>query len=337
MPVEEIPLDPDRPIIDPHLHLWEIMPAPGAPQMAQRFLLHELLETLEASGHNLTHTVFVECHQMYRLDGPEELRSLGETEFANGAAAMSASGSYGPCRVAHRIVGTADLRLGERVKPVLEAHVARAGERFRGIRMNTAFSEAGLFGFPSDPSIRGILADPRFREGAQVLAEMDLSLDVWCVHTQIDELIALADALPGLTIVLDHVGTPESQGIWAGREEDARAHWAGRIAELARRPNVLVKLGGLGMNISAQIGANKQAAPSEELAAKWRPYIEICIDAFTPDRAMFESNFPPDNDSGSYGATWNAFKLIARECSEEEKDQLFRRTAARTYRIDIGD
>ena len=169
MPVEEIPLDPDRPIIDPHLHLWEIMPAPGAPQMAQRFLLHELLETLEASGHNLTHTVFVECHQMYRLDGPEELRSLGETEFANGAAAMSASGSYGPCRVAHRIVGTADLRLGERVKPVLEAHVARAGERFRGIRMNTAFSEAGLFGFPSDPSIRGILADPRFREGAQVL------------------------------------------------------------------------------------------------------------------------------------------------------------------------
>ena len=335
MPIEEPPLDPARPIIDPHLHLWEILPEPGAPQAAQRFLLHELLETVSASGHNVTHTVFVECHQMYRQDGPEELRSLGETEFANGIAAMSTSGNYGECRVAHRIVGTADLRLGEKVRPVLEQHVARAGGRFRGIRMNTAFSEAGLFGFPCDPAIRGIVSDPRFHEGARVLAEMNLSLDVWCVHTQLGELIALADALPQLTIVLDHVGTPESQGDWAGREGEARADWAGRIAELARRPNVLVKLGGLGMNVAGQLGADKQHASSRDLAERWAPYIETCIEAFTPDRAMFESNFPPDNDAGTYGATWNAFKLIALDFSDEEKDQLFRRTAARTYRIDV--
>lgn len=330
---EESPIEPERPIIDPHLHLWEILPAPGSPQLPQVFLLPELLQTLEASGHKVTHTVFVECHQMYRHDGPEELQPVGETEFANGAAAMAASGKYGPCLVSHRIVSSANLLLGDAVRSVLEAHAARAGERFRGIRMPLAYSEADMFGFPCDPSLKGIMLDPRFREGAQVLADMDLSLDVWCLHTQLDELVDLADALPELTIILDHVGTPESQGVWAGREADARADWAAKIAELARRPNVLVKLGGLGMDIGAQVGANNVLSPSAELAERWRPYIEPCIEAFTPTRAMFESNFPPDNAAGSYGATWNAFKIIAANCSGEEKDRLFRRTAASTYRI----
>ena len=144
---------------------------------------------------------------------------------------------------------------------------------------------------------------------------------------------AVADALPGLAIVLDHVGTPESQGVWAGREAEARADWAARIRELALRPNVLVKLGGLGMDIGAQVGTNTELSSSEELAERWRPYIETCIEAFTPARAMFESNFPPDNAAGSYGATWNAFKRIAASFSEQEKDRLFRRTAAETYRI----
>ena len=330
---DETPIEPDRPIIDPHLHLWEILPAPGSPQLPHVFLLPQVLQTLEASGHNVTHTVFVECHQMYRQDGPEELWPVGETEFANGAAAMAASGKYGPCRVSHRIVSSANLLLGDGVKPVLEAHAARAGERFRGIRMPLAYSDAEMFGFPCDPSLKGLMADPRFRQGAQVLADMDLSLDVWCLHTQLDELAELADALPGLAIVLDHVGTPESQGVWAGREAEARADWAARIRELALRPNVLVKLGGLGMDIGAQVGTNTELSSSEELAERWRPYIETCIEAFTPARAMFESNFPPDNAAGSYGATWNAFKRIAASFSEQEKDRLFRRTAAETYRI----
>src|SRR6202007_904416 len=114
-----------------------------------------------------------------RADGPAELRALGETEFANGVAAMSASGAYGPRRIAHRIVGHVDLRLGARATPVLEAHLARAGERFRGVRCSTAFSEAGWFGGPCDPAARGALADPAFREGARALARLDLSLDVW--------------------------------------------------------------------------------------------------------------------------------------------------------------
>jgi predicted TIM-barrel fold metal-dependent hydrolase len=333
MSSEEPALDPERPIIDPHLHFWDILPAPGLPQAPQTFLLPEALAMIGDCGHAISHTIFVECHQMYREDGPAELRAVGETEFANGIAAMSASGKYGPVRHAHRIVGSADLRLGEGVRPVLEAHVAAAGERFRGIRMNTAYSDQGLFGFPSDPSMKGIVASAAFQAGARVLAEMDLSLDIWCVHTQLGEVIALADALPRLAIVLDHVGTPESGGAWQGREGEAREQWAGAIAELALRPNVRVKLGGMGMDLSGAIPAGTGGTPSAALAGKWRPYVETCIAAFTPMRAMFEGNFPPDKAAGSYGATWNAFKIIAKDFPEEEKDRLFRGTAAETYRI----
>jgi len=334
MAVDETPFEPGRRIIDPHLHLWEIMAGPGMLQEPQRFLLPELLAMIAASGQEVTHTVFVECGQMYRRDGPDELRSLGETEFVNGIAAMSACGNYGPCQVAHRIVGSADLRLGDRVRPVLELHVARAGERFRGIRMPVAYSEAGMFGQPTGHAQRGVLLDPGFRAGARVLADMDLSLDVWCLHTQLDELIDFADALPGLSIVLDHIGTPEVLGAWAGRADDARADWAAKLAELARRPNVTIKIGGMGMDIGMAISAETGPAGSRELAAKWRPYVETCIAAFSPERAMFESNFPPDKAAGSYGATWNAFQRITAGWAEADKEWLFRRTAAKVYRID---
>jgi predicted TIM-barrel fold metal-dependent hydrolase len=335
---DEAALDPDRPIIDPHLHLWDILAAPGLPQQPMRFLFRELLAMVEASGHAISHSVYVESHQMHRRDGPVELRSLGETEFANGIAAMSASGNYGPARYAHRIVGTADLRLGDRVGPVLGAHVAAAGERFAGIRMNTAFSEAGLFGSPCDPALHGVLLDPALKAGARVLAKMGLSLDVWCVQDQLGEVAALADAVPDLVIVLDHVGTPERHGHWLGREAEGFADWAAKIGELARRPNMRVKLGGLGMDVTRTIAGTTGSASGAQLARQWRPAIDTCIAAFTPARAMFESNFPPDRGAGSYGATWNAFKIIARGYSETEQDQLFRRTAADTYRIAIlGD
>lgn len=332
-PSTEPALEPGRPIIDPHLHLWEILPVPDLPQQPQCFLLPELLATVAASGHAITHSIFVECHQMYRQDGPEELRSLGETEFANGVAAMSASGSYGPARISHRIVGSVDLRLGDRVRAVLDAHVAAAGERFAGIRMNTAFSEAGLFGYPCDPGLRHILRDPALQAGARVLAEMGLVLDVWCLQGQLDDLATLADAVPGLTIVLDHCGTPETHGPWHGREAEGFVDWAAKIAKLAQRPNVKVKLGGLGMDITGPIANATGLATGKELAALWRPVIETCIEAFSPARAMFESNFPPDKAAGTYGATWNAFKIITADASEADKDRLFRTTAAQTYRI----
>ena len=118
-------LEPDLPIVDPHHHLWI---ANGQP-----YLLPELLADLR-SGHDIRATVFAECHAMYRADGPEEWRSLGETEFVTGVSAMAASGTFGPTRVCAAMVGCVDLRLGERVRPLLEAHLVASGHRFRGVR-----------------------------------------------------------------------------------------------------------------------------------------------------------------------------------------------------------
>jgi L-fuconolactonase len=318
---DEAPLEPDRPIIDPHLHLWD---AGGA-----RFFAPEAALTIAASGHAVTHTVFVECRAMHRSAGPEALRPVGETEFAAGQAAISESGNYGPARLAHRIVGTADLLLGARVAPVLEAHIAAGGGRFRGVRKASAWRAQGMFGMPADPAGAGLMARPAYVEGARVLAAMDLSLDVWCFHSQLHEVIALADAVPDLAIVLDHLGTPDGP--------ETRADWERDLRELARRQNVAIKLGGLGMDINRPFDTPHRQAGSAALAEAWRPWLEATIAIFGPTRAMFESNYPPDGAAGSYGAIWNAFKRIAAPFSDHEKDALFRRTAARVYRIALED
>jgi predicted TIM-barrel fold metal-dependent hydrolase len=75
---------------------------------------------------------------------------------------------------------------------------------------------------------------------------------------------------------------------------------------------------------------------SEDAAAAWRPYIETCIEAFGPERSMFESNFPPDKGQCSYQVIFNAFKRIAAPCSEAEKTALFSKTAADFYRLGLG-
>lgn len=324
----EAAIDPARPIIDPHLHLWEIHGAPGSPREPQRFFVHEAAEAIAASGHTVTHTVFVECNAMCRPDGPEEFRSLGETEFATGMAAMSASGNYGKARINHRIVGDIDLR-GSAVDAVLDAHVSVASERFRGIRVNVAYSPHGLFGYPCNPALGTVLGDPGFVAGARVLAARGFSLDIWCLHSQIAQVATLADTIPHLPIVLDHLGTPDP-----GTDRiEAMNRWRTAVEALAQRPNVKIKLGGMGMDLSRSIPSKTGNTSSEQLAEAWRERVETCIAAFSPARAMFESNFPPDKAAGSYGATWNAFKRIARQYSQDEQDCLFRRSAAQTYRI----
>src|SRR3984893_4943381 len=196
-PREEI-IEPDLPIIDPHHHLVE-RPETG------RYLLPELLADT-GSGHNITATVYLEWLSMYRAAGPAELRPVGEVEFANGVAAMSASGTYGKTRVCAGIVGYADLTLGAPVERVLEAQVEAGGGRFRGIRFITAsHPDQAAWG---SPIIRpaGLVMDPKVREGFARLAPLGLSFDAWMYHTQLGELVDLARAFPETPIVLDRVG-----------------------------------------------------------------------------------------------------------------------------------
>ncbi|HZT86419.1 MAG TPA: amidohydrolase family protein [Stellaceae bacterium] len=322
---EEI-IEPDLPIVDPHHHLVD-RPETG------RYLLDELLADT-GSGHNVVATVYLEWLSMYRADGPAEMRPVGEVEFANGIAAMAASGLYGKTRVCAGIVGYADLALGAAVEKVLEAQTAAGGGRFRGIRYISATDpDQREWG---SPVLRpeGMLRDPKVREGFAKLAPLGLSFDAWMYHPQLPDLVDLARAFPETPIVLDHVGGPIGLGRYAGRRDEVFAEWRARIRELAECPNVHIKLGGLGMRMFGFAVHSGETPPSsEELARLWRPYIETCIEAFGPERAMFESNFPVDKGSGSYHVFWNAFKRIACGCSPAEKAALFSGTASRFYRL----
>jgi predicted TIM-barrel fold metal-dependent hydrolase len=321
---EEV-LDPARPIVDPHHHLWD--------RGGQRYLIDDIASDL-ASGHNVIATVYVEARSMYRAHGLEAFRPVGEVEFANGAAAMSASGGYGPAAVCAGIVGHVNLLLSDAAGEVLEAEISAGQGRFRGIRHSSAWD--------ADPNVahmyaarpKGLLLDATFRKGFAHLAPLGLSFDAWLFHPQIGELADLARAFPDTRIVLDHCGGPAGTGQYANRREEIFATWKASIREIAKCPNVAVKLGGLGMCLLGYDFHERAMPPSsEELAAAWRPYIETCIEAFGPERAMFESNFPPDKGQCSYQVIFNAFKRIAAHCSEAEKDALFSKTATQVYRL----
>ena len=291
-----------------------------------------------ASGHNIVATVYVDCRSMYRATGPEAFRPVGEVEFANGVAAMSASGGYGPAAICAGIVSHVNLLLGDGARPVLEAEIAAGGGRFRGIRHSSAwdaeFEVAGMYA----KRPKGLLLDATFRQGFACLAPLDLSFDAWLFHPQIGELTDLARAFPDTRIVLDHCGGPVGIGRFAGKREETFPAWKASIQEIAKCPNVSVKLGGLAMRLLGYDFHERPMPPSSETAAAaWRPYVETCIEAFGPDRAMFESNFPPDKGQCSYQVIFNAFKRIAAQYSEAEKTALFSGTATDFYRLKLAD
>jgi predicted TIM-barrel fold metal-dependent hydrolase len=327
-PAEDI-LEPELPIVDPHHHLWD--------HKRHRYLLDELRADT-GSGHRIVATVFVDCMAFYRADGPAALRPVGETEFANGVAAMCASGAYGELRACAGIVGFADLTLGAAVQEVLTAHIAAGGGRqtgrFKGIRHAGGWDASPMIHNSHTKPIRGLYADATFRQGFAQLAPLGLSFEAWQYHPQLPDVIALARAFPDTAIILNHVGGPLGVGPYAGRNDEVFADWRRHIAELATCPNVTVKLGGLGMRIGP-IQHFKQPDPptSTEVADAWRPWIAACIDSFGAERCMFESNFPVDKASASYAVLWNAFKRLAAGASATEKTALFSGTASRVYRL----
>ena len=318
-------IEPDLPIVDPHHHLWD--------RPEWRYLFDDIRADL-ASGHNVRSTVFVQCRAMHRADGPVDFAPVGETEFVNGIAAMSASGGYGDRRVAAGIVGHANLLLGARAGSVLEAHVKTAGSRFKGIRHTTAWDADTSVMNPENSPPQGAMQLPNFREGFACLAPLGLSFDAWLYHPQLGDVVDLARAFPQTSIILNHVGGPLATGVYAGKAAEVFAQWKASMRTLATCPNVTVKLGGLGMRILGAAYRTRPMPPSsEELAGVWKPIIETCIELFGPERCMFESNFPVDKASFSYAVCWNAFKRLAQGYSAAEKANLFSGTATRVYRL----
>jgi L-fuconolactonase len=320
---QEPALEPETPIIDAHHHLWH--------RPNQHYLLPEIFADLN-TGHKIAATVFVQCHAMYRASGSDEMRPVGETEFVAGIAAMSDSGTYGSTRIAAGIVGFADLTLGDRVEPVLEAHIRAGGGRFRGVRYSAAWDADPVIG--SGHPAPGLLHRADFRAGLQRLTALGLSFDLWAFHTQLGEALDLVQACPLTSFVLGHCGGPLGYGPYAGRTEEVFAQWKAGMAALAQCPNVVVKLGGMMMRLAAyDYGVRSMPPTSTELATYWRPYIETCIELFGADRCLFESNFPVEKMGIGYSELWNAFKLIAAGASADEKRALFTGTSERVYRL----
>ena len=321
---QEDVLDPDLPICDPHHHLWD---KPG-----DRYMIDEISRDV-GSGHNIVQTVFVEVDAMYRSSGPEEMRPIGESEWVRGIGAQSDSGLYGRTKVATGIVGYANLNLGARVEPVLEAMESGSSGRFRSVRHTCSWDEyeplrSHRSGWP------GMMAETKFREGLSKLIDRGHSFDALVYHPQLSELTELVDAFPNGVFVLNHIGRPLGIGPYQGHRDKVYEVWKKDMAKLAERSNVLVKVGGLGNRVSG-FGWDTRPEPpnSQELVEKTSPYYLYTIEVFGPERCMFESNFPVDKNSYSYKTIWNSFKRMTQGFSSTEKTWLFHDTAAKAYRL----
>jgi len=314
---------PELPICDPHHHFWD--------RPNDRYFLDDLYRDL-GGGHNVVRTVFIECRSIYRQDGPEEMRSVAETEFVQGIVAQNASGQYGNTDVAAGIVAFADLAIGAEVERVLDAHLATS-DRVRGVRHITAFDSNSDVPRPR-PFPEGLLGDAKFREGFAVLDKLGLSFDAYLYHPQLHEIADLANAFPGVTMILNHVGGPLGVGPYAGKRDEIFQNWNESMTAVAASPNVVVKVGGLVMPVCG-FDWHERTMPttSRELAQATAPYYLHCIEQFGPDRCMFESNFPVDKVACSYTVLWNAFKRLAHDFSASEQAALFHGTAARVYRL----
>ena len=320
-------LEPDIPICDPHHHFWVHRPEPVD---YQRYLLPELAGDV-GSGHNVRSTVFIEVRCEYRKDGPAEMKPVGEVEYVQTIADASAAGSHGPTKAAAAIIGHADLKLGKGVLPVLEAMEDASPNRFRGVRHSVGWDESPEL---VNREIKGVLGTNEYRSGAKVLADMGLILENSLYFHQASELADFANALPELSIVLNHIGGLVRVGPYANRDNEVLPAWRKGIEEMAKCPNIVLKLGGVGQTRFAY-GWDQLEKPigSEELAGELAPLMEHCIQQFGPDRCMFESNYPVDKISYSYNVLWNAFKRLSKGYSTTERAAMFHDTAARVYSI----
>jgi len=313
---EEV-LDPELPIVDPHHHLWDlrkIILQPHRDFLQKVYLTEEFANEIQRSGHKITHTVFAQCAAFYRKEGPEALRAVGEVEFANGVAAMSASGLYGDTQICAGIFSYADLSLGKTVKSVLES-LQKASPNFRGIRSP----------FPND-------FNSEFLEGFKILGEMGLTYDNYSPdYTRLPKLAELAATHPEVTVIVNHLG---------GRINLNEQEWRECLEKVSKPKNVYLKLGGAQQRVNDWEPAfhrNQRPQPisSDELCKWLGKFYVKAIELFGPERCMFESNFPVDKECVSYRTLWNFFKKISIEMnlSKADKDKVFSETAKLVYSL----
>lgn len=318
----EAVLEPDLAIIDSHHHL---MDRPGHGQ----YLLEEFCADL-ASGHRVVGSVFVEAQMHYLGDGPDELRSVGETRWL---ADVIKGNACGPI-IRGSLGGDANFLLGAAVGDVIDAHLEAGPGLVKGFRDRVTWS--------ADPGFRrsgiaGRMALAAYHEGVRELASRGLVLDCWLYSEQLTEFRALVEAVPDVQFVIDHLGGPLAIGPFVHRRPEVLRRWREDLQALASYPNVAIKVGGLGLPLYGMAFEKRPAPPTSiEIAERWKPEVTFVIEQFGPERVMLESNFPIDRSSFSYLAIWNAHKRITAEFSPSERAQMFSENAMRIYHLDAA-
>lgn len=320
--LEESAIDPDVPIVDTHFHLWNAM---GSDYFAAQFLndVH--------TGHNVVQSVHVECDTAYDLGAAAELRPVGETRFVVNQLDTAPQRGHA---LAAGIIGSANLLLGNQVKPVLEAHMEAGNGRFRGVRARTAFDHDPAAGYPgrSDFPQHNILDSAAFRQGLACLEALGLVLDVWGFHPQLPQLHDVLRHFPGLVIVLNHLGGPLGVGRYASDRDAAFRHWLQGMRAMAKLPNVHVKLSGVGVT-RLGLGFERGNASSRDIAALAGRHVRECVNIFGPQRCIFGSNYPVDQVVAPYAVLINGYKTILADLSPDERNAIFCSNARRVYRL----
>ena len=322
--------EPELRLVDAHHHLWS--------DERGRYELAEMGR--DVRGSNVVGTVYVECGSGYeasvdygafgQTDVAPYLRAVAETEYVVHAVRDAGAAGFGACR---GIVGFANLLLGPGVRAVLEAQIEAGDGRFRGIRQSAGWDAAlGEMAYRNPPP--GLLVDERFQAGFAMLEPLGLSYDTWILFPQMPDVMALADRFPTTTIILDHFGGLIGIGPYASRRAEVFRLWQTYLRRLAERPNVILKMGGLGMVVTGSQFHLRDTPPgSADLAEAWRPYVETAVEAFGPERCMIGSNFPVDRQSSTYTVLWNAYKRCTSQYSSADRDAIHADTALRVYRL----
>lgn len=326
--VNEDIIEPERPIIDPHHHLW-------MKRFGRNYLLPELWADT-GSGHNVEKTLFMECRAFYLREGPEHLKPLGETRYIAALAEQTELDSENATLAG--IVAYADLTLGgeqaELLDEVLDQHREICSGKFKGIRHAGARDKRPEDLFIPGPAPPYLYGKESFRAGLRMLAARGLTYDTWHYHHQNLDFIDLARSVPECTMILDHFGTPLGVGVYRQCKDEIFLEWKEEMKELSKCENVYAKLGGLAMPDNG-FGWDRASTPpsSDEFVAQQKKYYLHMIECFGPERCMLESNFPVDRLSINYHVLWNGFKKMVANFSDSEKHALFYGTAEKVYSL----
>jgi len=317
----ETRIEPDIDIVDSHVHLWDFSDP--------NYFADSYIRDAKSAG--ISSSVYVDCTMAYREDGPVELEPVGEVEFAYAQANTSPH----DVSVAAGIIGWADLTLGKDVGHVLDALEVAGRGHFRGIRTRATYdldTAAGYGALGVGPS--HILRSD-FMLGAEQLHAQGHVLDLYAFHTQLNEVADLARALPGLPIILNHIGGPLGVGRYADIGEQVFADWAQGMTDVASCPNVQVKLSGFAISRIAIVPLHARERPysSMEVAEFCKPWVDHCLSAFGAQRCMFGSNFPVDKVATPMLTLVNAMKHLTSHLSHSDRQDFFASNARRVYKI----